>query len=54
MTHERPEVIEDGTNGDFAAYSYYKYQEDIQLLKQLGVNCDYDSFLDNYQYVAYF
>ncbi|KAJ9579870.1 hypothetical protein L9F63_004472, partial [Diploptera punctata] len=38
LTHNHPEYIKDGSNGDVAANSYFKYEEDVQLMKQLGVN----------------
>lgn len=38
MTHEHPDFIKDKSNGDTACNSYYKYKEDVQLLKGLGVN----------------
>ncbi|XP_069695513.1 myrosinase 1-like [Periplaneta americana] len=37
-THKHPEFIKDGSNGDVAANSYFKYKEDVQLLKQIGAN----------------
>ncbi|XP_046382662.1 myrosinase 1 isoform X2 [Ischnura elegans] len=37
FTHQTPENIVDGTNGDIAADSYHKYPEDIKALKELGV-----------------
>ncbi|XP_025830276.1 myrosinase 1-like [Agrilus planipennis] len=37
-THTHPEMIIDGSNGDIACDSYHKYEEDIQLLKYLGVD----------------
>ncbi|XP_046623558.1 myrosinase 1-like [Neodiprion virginianus] len=36
FTHNRPELITDGRNGDVACNSYYKYKEDVQLIKSLG------------------
>lgn len=38
FTHTYPEKIEDLTNGDIAADSYHKYEEDVELLKYLGVS----------------
>lgn len=37
-THTYPENIEDGSNGDVACDSYNKYEEDIGLLDNLGVD----------------
>ncbi|XP_020293909.1 myrosinase 1 [Pseudomyrmex gracilis] len=37
-THEHPENIIDGSNGDVACDSYHKYKEDVQLLKTMGVD----------------
>ncbi|XP_015513234.1 myrosinase 1 [Neodiprion lecontei] len=36
LTHNRPDLITDGRNGDVACDSYYKYQEDADLIKTLG------------------
>ena len=33
-----PGNIADGTNADIACNSYYKYVEDVQLLKDMGVS----------------
>lgn len=38
FTHTYPEKISNGSNGDIAADSYHKYQEDVNLLKNLGVD----------------
>ncbi|MCI5583414.1 MAG: family 1 glycosylhydrolase, partial [Anaeroplasma sp.] len=35
---ENTDLILDGSNGKFACMSYYKYKEDIKLLKKLGVD----------------
>ncbi|XP_025830274.1 myrosinase 1-like isoform X1 [Agrilus planipennis] len=37
-THNHPELVADGSNGDIACDSYHKYEEDIELLKYLGVD----------------
>lgn len=37
ITHETT-LIRDGSNGDVACDSYNKYQEDVQLIKNLGVS----------------
>jgi beta-glucosidase/6-phospho-beta-glucosidase/beta-galactosidase len=36
-THRHPDFVIDFSNGDVAADSYHKYQEDIELVKDLGV-----------------
>lgn len=36
--HTYPDKIENGANGDVACDSYHKWEEDVQLLKDLGVN----------------
>lgn len=36
--HNYPEKIETGVNGDVACDSYHKWQEDVELLKNLGAN----------------
>ncbi|KRT83938.1 glycoside hydrolase, partial [Oryctes borbonicus] len=38
LTHSRPEHIADRSNGDIACDAYHKTVEDVQLLKDLGVN----------------
>lgn len=38
LTHNNPSHIVDESNGDIACNSYYKYKEDVQLLKDLGVS----------------
>ncbi|XP_026320224.1 myrosinase 1-like isoform X2 [Hyposmocoma kahamanoa] len=38
LTHSRPELIADGTNGDVATDSYHRYQEDVDALAYLGVD----------------
>ncbi|XP_015513283.1 myrosinase 1-like [Neodiprion virginianus] len=35
-THNHPEYIRDGRNGDVACNSYYKYKEDVALIKSIG------------------
>lgn len=37
FTHQHPEKILDGSNGDIACDSYHKYKEDVALLKEMGV-----------------
>lgn len=38
MTHQHPDWIADGLNGDVAADSYHLYKEDVRALKELGVS----------------
>ncbi|KAI7815491.1 glycoside hydrolase [Rhyzopertha dominica] len=38
FTHTYPGYIADGSNGDIACNSYYNYLQDIELLKELGVD----------------
>nr|XP_036216003.1 myrosinase 1-like [Bactrocera oleae] len=37
-THAHPERIQDRTNGDVAAESYYRFEQDLAALKKLKVN----------------
>lgn len=36
-THNFPEIIEDGSNGDVSTNSYHFYGSDVHKLKQIGV-----------------
>ncbi|XP_011645769.1 myrosinase 1 [Pogonomyrmex barbatus] len=36
-THDHPNLIRDGSNGDVACDTYHKYKEDVQILKNIGV-----------------
>ncbi|KAK4874765.1 hypothetical protein RN001_014125 [Aquatica leii] len=38
MTHQQPDKIKDGTNGDIACDSYNQWKTDVQLLKDTGVH----------------
>lgn len=38
LSHTRPEMIADGTNGDIACDSYNRYREDVEELVELGVD----------------
>ncbi|XP_022960676.1 beta-glucosidase 12-like [Cucurbita moschata] len=35
-THQHPERIADGSNGDRAADSYHRYKEDVAIMKRIG------------------
>lgn len=37
-THDHANLVADHSNGDIACDSYHKYKEDVQLLKDLGVD----------------
>lgn len=38
LSHTRPELIADRTNGDIAVDSYNRYNEDVEQLAYLGVD----------------
>ncbi|XP_059623548.1 beta-glucosidase 13-like [Cornus florida] len=38
FTHEFPEKIADGSNGNVAIDSFHRYKEDVHIMKNLGVN----------------
>nr|XP_034837239.1 myrosinase 1-like [Maniola hyperantus] len=38
MTHTRPEVIKDGSNGDIAADTYTNYKRDVEMMRELGLD----------------
>jgi beta-glucosidase/6-phospho-beta-glucosidase/beta-galactosidase len=38
LTHSRPEMVADGTNGDIACDSYNRYGEDVEALAYMGVD----------------
>ncbi|KAJ8973913.1 hypothetical protein NQ317_000458 [Molorchus minor] len=38
LTHTNPRIIKNQQNGDIACNSYHKYKEDVDLLKNLGVD----------------
>jgi beta-glucosidase/6-phospho-beta-glucosidase/beta-galactosidase len=37
LTHTQPDKIKNRDNGDVACDSYHKYEEDVQLIKDIGV-----------------
>lgn len=37
-THQEPSPVIDGSSGDVAADSYHKYQRDVELVKELGLD----------------
>lgn len=38
LTHNHPELIADGANGDVGDDSYHFYKDDVRLIKELGVS----------------
>ncbi|CAH2096844.1 unnamed protein product [Euphydryas editha] len=38
MTHTKPHLIKDMTNGDIAANSYYNYKRDVEMIRELGLD----------------
>lgn len=38
LTHNRPELISDRSNGDVTADSYHLFMKDVNALKKVGVN----------------
>lgn len=38
LTHSRPELIADGSSGDIACDSYHHLEDDVAMLKNLGVD----------------
>lgn len=42
-----PKAVKNEDNGDIACDSYHKYEEDVQLLKDIGVSIRFYSLLHN-------
>ncbi|KAF8041058.1 LOW QUALITY PROTEIN: hypothetical protein BT93_B3087 [Corymbia citriodora subsp. variegata] len=38
FTHKYPEKIADGSNGDVAINQYHKYKEDVEMMKDMGLD----------------
>lgn len=38
LTHDHPELVVDRDNGDVAADSYHRFQDDIKALQEVGVS----------------
>ncbi|GLT57776.1 hypothetical protein SLA2020_307250 [Shorea laevis] len=38
FTHQYPEKITDGSNGDVAVDSYHRYKEDVRIMKEMGLD----------------
>lgn len=38
LTHEHPELIADGSNGDVSVDSYHHYLKDVEAVKKIGVS----------------
>ncbi|XP_046973166.1 myrosinase 1-like [Vanessa cardui] len=38
MTHTKPHVIKDNSNGDIAADSYNNYKRDVEMMRELGLD----------------
>jgi len=52
LTHTHPEAIADGNNGDIATDQYHKIDEDIGLLKTIGVSADLNTKTTQQHYIA--
>lgn len=44
MLHEHPDLCKDGTNGDVAADSYHRYEDDVAAVEEMGVGDHLFSF----------
>ena len=38
ILHNEPDLVDDKSNGDIAADSYHKFEEDIKAMKEMGLN----------------
>ncbi|XP_072973673.1 beta-glucosidase 12-like [Typha angustifolia] len=38
FTHQHPDKIADGSNGDVAIDSYHRYKEDVSIMKEIGMD----------------
>ncbi|PQP95506.1 beta-glucosidase 12-like isoform X2 [Prunus yedoensis var. nudiflora] len=38
FTHDHPEKIDDGSNGDVAVDQYHRYKEDVAMMKDMGLD----------------
>jgi hypothetical protein len=56
VIHEDPSMIIDGTNADVASDSYHKWQDDVELLKSIGVSLSafVRVFLNNHNFFNLF
>ena len=46
MTHNSPGKIEDQSNGDVACDSYNKIEEDVRIMKDMGVSFTSNGYVD--------